>query len=140
MFKKILCILLVVACLLPLSACSSANEYELTFNFDENGKKEYIFYTDECVVYVVSGLMMCSVDGKSKMLEMALHDGEITVEAILESASADAENEDIKFTEYPDGSIEYHYEGFNLVKLNSLTGSKDLYFLPDSMSYYDIQE
>ena len=40
MLKKVLSILLVVACLLPLSACSSANKYELAFNFDENGKKE----------------------------------------------------------------------------------------------------
>ena len=140
MLKRFFAILIAIACLLPLVACSSGNEYELAFNFDENGKKEYIFYTDERVVYVVSGLMMCTIDGKSKMLEMALHDGEITVDAILESAAKDADNEDIKYTEYPDGSVEYHYEGFNLVKLNSVTGSKDIYFLPKSMSYYDVQD
>ncbi len=140
MLKKVLCICLVVACLIPFVACASVNEYELTFNFDENGKKEYIYYTDECVVYVISGLMMCTVDGKAKMLEMALHDGEITVDALIESAKTDAGNEDIAFTEYPDGSVEYHYNGFNLVHMNALTGSKDIYFLPSSMSYYDIQE
>jgi hypothetical protein len=138
MLKRFFALFLVLACIVPLSACSNANEFELTFNFDENGKKEYIHYTDECIVYVVSGLMMCTVDGNPKMLEMALHDGDITVEAILDSAKKDAENGDMKFTEYPDGSVEYHYDGFNLVRLNAISGSKDIYFLPKSMGYNDV--
>ncbi len=125
-------------CVLMLVSCSSGNRYGLEYTSDGSDKVEYIFYTDDQVVYVVGGMMMTEVDGSSKMLEMALKDGDITIDDIITSAETDLNNKDIKCTEYPDGSREYHYDGFKLIKLNTNRGSRDIYFVPSSMSYYDV--
>lgn len=134
--NKILPILLVFV--LVLTACSSSNEYNLTYNSDGGSAVEYIYFTDTQVVYVVGGMMMCEVDGSSKMLEMAFKDGDITIDDIIASADSDVKGKDIKCTEYPDGSKEYHYDGFDLIKLNTYEGNRDIYFVPSSMSYYDV--
>ena len=134
--NKILSILLVLV--LVLTACSSANVYQLTYNSDGGSAVEYIYYTDTQVVYVVGGMMMCEIDGSSKMLEMAFKDGDITIDDVINSAESDVKNKKIEYTEYPDGSREYHYDGFDLIKLNTYEGSRDIYFVPSSMSYYDV--
>ncbi|MBO5869349.1 MAG: hypothetical protein J6Q89_01240 [Clostridia bacterium] len=136
MNRKIFITLLV--CLLALTSCSSANEYKLAYNSDGGSAVEYIYYTDAQVVYVVGGLMMCEIDGSSKMLEMALKDGDITIDDIIASADSYVKGKDIECTEYPDGSKEYHYDGFDIIKLNTYEGNHDIYFVPSSMSYYDV--
>lgn len=125
-------------CLALLVSCSGSNKYALAYTPDGSEKVEYIFYTDDQVVYVVGGMMMCEIDGSSKMLEMALKDGDITVSDMIESAEADVESKSIEATDYPDGSREYHYDGFDMIKLNTYEGSRDIYFVPTGMSYYDV--
>jgi len=53
-------------------------------------------------------------------------------------AETDLENKEIDHTDYTDGSREYHYDGFDLIKLNTHLGNHDIYFVPSSMSYYDV--
>lgn len=125
-------------CLTLLVSCSGSNKYGLAYTPDGSEKVEYIFYTDDQVVYVIGGMMMCEIDGSSKMLEMALKDGDITVSDMIESAEADVASKKIEATDYPDGSREYHYDGFDMIKLNTYEGSRDIYFVPTSMGYYDV--
>jgi len=128
----------ILLCALMLVSCSSANEYSLSYTPDGSDTVEYIYYTDEQVVYVIGGMMMCEIDGESKMLEMALKDGDVTIDDIITSAETDLENKEIDHTDYTDGSREYHYDGFDLIKLNTHLGNHDIYFVPSSMSYYDV--
>lgn len=137
MLKRLFLFLLVL-CPIVLVSCSSPNEYGLAYNPDGSGDIEYIYYDDERVVYVVGGLMMAEIDGSPKMLEMALHEGDVTVEDILVAAEKDVENGDIEAVDYPDGSREYHYDHFTIVKLNTHLGNRDVYFVPANMSYYDV--
>ena len=134
--KSLLCLL---ACLaLLLASCGGGNEYGLVFNSDSSDKTEYIYYDNERVVYVIGGLMMIDVDGEAKMLEMAFKDGDVTIDDILASAEKDVEKKKITATDYPDGSREYHYEGFDIVKLNTHLGNRDVYFVPSNLGYYDV--
>lgn len=136
MLKRVLTFVLLLGVLL-FNACSSANQYNLSLVADGSDSKDYIYYDDERVVYVVGGIMMIELDGESLMLESALNEGKITVADILSSAQTDADNEDIGVTAYPDGSMEYAYDGFNLIVLNT-AGVRDVYFVPSSVDYYSI--
>lgn len=136
MNKKILVTALLAFCIL-LSACSKPNDFGLSLAVDGNEKLEIIFTDEERMVFVFGGIMTAELDGESKMLDVLLYDGTITVNDILSTADTDAEDGDIETTEYPDGSIEYHYNGFDLVHLKK-NGIRDVYFIPSDMSYYDI--
>lgn len=138
MFKKSLVFIFLAVCLL-LSACSknTANDLNLSLVEDGKGEKNYIYYDDERIVYVVGGIMMAEIEESPIMLDTALFDGKITLAQIISTAKADADDEDIQITEYPDGSIEYHYDTFDLVVLNTADANRDIYFVPKSMSYYD---
>lgn len=136
MFKKALALMLVVACF-ALTACSTANKYNLTLVTDGSDTKDYIYYDDERVVYVLGGLMMTEIEGESIMLESAITEGKVSIDDIINSAKEDADNDDILSTTYPDGSLEYSYESFNLVVLNNM-GKRDIYFLPKELNYYSI--
>lgn len=138
MYKRILSFFLVSACVLVLCACTSPNKYGLSLAADGSNTIDYIYYEDEFAVYVVGGIMTVEINGESKLLELAITDGNITVSDILASAEEDHENEDITKNAYPDGSVEYSYENFKLVRLNTYDGRRDIYFLPTTMSYYDI--
>ncbi len=135
--RKLIISFLLLLCLL-LSACASANEYGLAYTSDGSSKIEYIYYDDERVVYVVGGLMMINIEESAKMLEMALKEGDIAVSDILASAEKDAENKKLESKSYPDGSVEYYYDGFTLVSLNTHLGNRDIYFVPSGMGYYDV--
>lgn len=136
MFKKLFLTAVLCLCLV-LASCSSVNEYGLSFAPDGSSTVDYIYFDEERVVYTVGGIMTAEINGNDKMLELALTDGEILVSEILASAQKDADNGDIETTEYHDGSIEYHYEGFDMIVLNS-DGKNDIYFVPSEMSYYDV--
>lgn len=135
--RKLFACALLLICFL-LSACSEVNEYGLVYNSDGGTDIDYIYYDDVRVVYVVGGLMMVDIDGEAKMLEMALNEGDVTVDNILASAEENAADGDLKYTEYPDGSREYYYEGFTLVALNTHLSNRDVYFVPTGMGYYDV--
>lgn len=128
----------ILLCALTLVSCYSPNQFGLAYTSDGSDNVEYIYYTDEQVVYVIGGMMMCEINGESKMLEMALNDGDITIDDILTAAETDLENKEIDHTDYTDGSREYHYDGFDIIKLNTHLGNHDIYFVPPSMSYYDV--
>lgn len=137
MFKKLL-FLAIALNMLFLVACSDANEYGLSYSSDGSDKVDYIYYNDDRVVYVVGGIMTVETDGSAKMLELALYDGNITIDDILDAAEEDASDGDIEVTDYPDGSREYHYGNFDIIKLNTHLGCRDVYFVPSGMSYYDV--
>ncbi len=138
MNKRIIAFLLVLVTALSFSACSGGNEYNLSYTPDGSDKLDYIFYTEDRVVYVVGGLMMVNINGEAKMLEMALDSGDITIEEIIASAKADYENGDLTCFVYPDGSCEYSYNGFKMIVLNTHLRNVDVYFTPSSMGYFDI--
>ena len=95
MLKKLLFLVLAVS-MLFLVSCSSANEYVLSYSSDGSDKVEYIYYNDDRVVYVVGGIMTAEIDGSAKMLELALHDGNITIDDILGAAEEDVTDGDIE--------------------------------------------
>lgn len=137
MLKRVF-VFFVLICSLLLAACSQPNKYGLSFTSGSEASVEYIFYNDERVVYVVGGIMTIGEGEKSELLEIVLNRGEISVDDILEAAKEDADNGDIEYDSYPDGSVEYHYDGFDLIKLNTHLGNRDVYFVPSNMSYYDV--
>ncbi len=138
MTKRIIALAIVLIMTASFTACSGGNEYNLSFTPDGSDKIDYIYYTEERVVYVVGGFMMIEIDEEPTLLEMALDSGEITIEEIIESASVDYENGDIECVTYPDGSKEYTYEGFKLIVLNTHLRNVDVYFVPLSMGFFDI--
>lgn len=131
---NVIALLLCGCCL--LCGCSGGNEYGLTFVEGERDSTNYIYYDDDSVVYVVGGMMMAEIDGEAVALETALNDGKITLAEILASAKTDAENEDITVVTYDDGSVEYTYDNFRLVILNS--ADRFIYFLPMELNYYSV--
>lgn len=136
--KTALCAFVLVFCLL-LSACGEkSNEYKLSYSPDGSEKIDCIYYEDEFAVYVVGGLMTAELDEKTLLLEQALTESRLTVSAILASAEKDASNDKLEKVTYPDGSVQYNYDGFVLVRLNTYTGLRDIYFLPTGMGYYEI--
>jgi hypothetical protein len=138
MNKRIIAFALVLMTALSLVACSGGNEYKLSYTSDGSDKVDYIYYTEERVVYVIGGIMMVNVDGEPTLLEMALDSNELTIEAIIESAKNDYENGDLDCVIYPDGSCEYSYEGFKMIVLNTHLRNVDVYFVPSSMGFYDV--
>ncbi len=137
MFKKLsvfLCVFLAFA----FCSCSGANDYGLSFTADDRGRSIIYFDENERAVIVEGGIMTVTVDGETILLEQALVDGDVLMSEILAVAREDAEEEDIEITEYPDGSVEYHYETFDLVVLNTYSGKRDICFIPKELSYYDM--
>ncbi len=137
MAKKLL-ILLSVLMIFSLCACSDGNEYGLSFAADKSGRSIIFFDELERAVIVEGGIMTIEIDGDTILLEEALNDGKVILEDILSSAKEDASNGDMETTEYPDGSIEYHYESFDMVVLNTYNGKRDICFIPKELSYYDM--
>jgi hypothetical protein len=140
MLKRLIAFVLVLSMAVPFAACSEENAFDLTFTSDGSDRLEYIFYTDERVVYVIGGLMMVKLDGEPQMLEMALASGKISIEEIIAQAEADHEDGDLDAVTYPDGSCEYVFDGFKMIVLNTHLGNIDVYFTPSDKSYYDIQQ
>lgn len=138
MVKRLIALALVLTMALALTACSSANEYGLSYTSDGSDKIDYIYYNDERVVYVVGGMMMIKLGDEPKMLQMALDGGDVSINALIESAQADYEDGDIEAVIYPDGSCEYCYDGFKMIVLNTHLRNIDVYFTPSSMGYFDI--
>ncbi len=137
MVKKLL-VLLSILIMLSLCACSDTNKYGLSFAADKSGRSIIFFDELERAVIVEGGIMTVEIDGDTFLLESALNDGKVVLEDILSSAKEDAANGDMETTEYPDGSIEYHYETFDMVVLNTYNGKRDICFIPKELSYYDM--
>jgi len=137
MFKKTIVILL-VAFSLFLCSCSGANDYGLSFTADDSGRSIIYFDEMERAIIVEGGIMTVEIDGETELLEVALTDGDILMADILAIAREDVEDGDIELTEYPDGSLEYHYDTFDLVVLNTYNGKRDICFIPKELSYYDM--
>lgn len=137
MLKRFVLMALAVVCLV-FSACSSANDHNLKLVADGKDSKDYIYFDDQRVVYVVGGIMMTeTADGESVMLETALYDGTVSLDEILASAKEDADDGDVEMSEYPDGSVEYYYDTFTLISLNK-DGIRDVYFVPSDVNYYSV--
>jgi hypothetical protein len=139
MLKKVLAVLICAVCVFSLSACTKANDLNLSFTEDGTDSLDIIhIFGEEQFVYVSGGIMMIEIDKTPKTLELAFHDGDVSVDDILLTAEQDVEDGDIKTEEYPDGSVEYYYESFTLVRLNTVKGDRNIYFLPTTKGYYDV--
>ncbi|MBE6692696.1 MAG: hypothetical protein E7586_05175 [Ruminococcaceae bacterium] len=128
---------LVLSVCLLLCGCTKWNVYNLSFVPDNSDSTYYTYFDEEKVVYTVGGIMMTEIEGESMTLESALIEGKTTVAEILASAAEDAENEKIQTQTYIDGSVEYTYNDFRLVLLNSAT-DRNIYFIPLEMNYYSL--
>ena len=134
--KKLFVLLPLVALL--LWGCSSPNEYNMVFTSDGSYKLDYInVVEEEYVLYTVGGMVTVEIEGKTLMLEAAIIEGKITVDALMESIRDDADNGDVKYTEYPDGSVEYRYSGITVVDKN-FSGLREIYFGDDTLTYYAV--
>lgn len=136
--SKKLSFLLVFVLALSLCSCSAPNDYGLSFTPDDSGRSIIYFDEMERAIIVEGGIMTIEIDGETKLLEVALTDGDVLISEILLVAREDVEDEDIEITEYPDGSVEYHYDTFDLVVLNTYNGKRDICFIPKELSYYDM--
>lgn len=138
MNKRFLSVFALVLCLcMLLCSCAKGNKYDLSYVSDGSNSQYYIHFNDDREVYVVGGRMTCEIEEESYDLESALTEGKIALGDILASAAEDAEKDRISSQTYNDGSVEYGYDGFRLVVLNSPTDN-DIYFLPTDMNYYSL--
>jgi hypothetical protein len=140
MAKRIIALVLILLTAFPFAACSDENTFTLSYTPDGSDKIDYIFYTEERVVYVVGGLMMIKLGDEPMMLEMALSSGAISIEEIIERSEADFIDGKLETVAYPDGSREYCYDGFKMIVLNTHLRNVDVYFTPSSMSFYDVYQ
>ncbi len=139
MLKKTLAILLCSLLLLLLSACSEANELKLSMVEDGTESLDLIhIFGEEQYIYVSGGIMMIEINKEPKQLELALHDENLTAQDIIDQAIEDSEDKDVETKEYPDGSVEYYYDSFTLVRMNTVKGDRNLYFVPADKGYYDV--
>ncbi len=139
MIKRVLTAVLLVVCLFLLCSCAKANDYGLKFASDGSDKLQYIHvFGEEQIVYTVGGVVTVEINGEPKLLDLALNDGDLAMTDVLDSVAEDAADGDVEFEEYPDGSVEYRYDTFTLVRLNLHTGVRDVYFVPNGMGYYDV--
>ena len=122
--KKLFVLIPLVALL--LWGCSSPNEYNMVFTSDGSYKLDYInVVEEEYVLYTVGGMVTVEIEGK------------ITVDALMESIREDADNGDVKYTEYPDGSVEYRYSDITVVDKN-FSGLREIYFGDTNLTYYTV--
>ncbi len=134
--KKLFVLLSLVALL--LCGCSSPNDYGMVFTSDGSYKLDYInVVEEEYVLYTVGGMVTVDINGEKLMLEAAIIEGKITVDELMESIRTDASDGDVKYTEYPDGSVEYRYSGITVVDKN-FSGLREIYFGDDSLTYYAV--
>lgn len=139
MIKRVFALFACLLCLCSLCSCTKANDLNLSLVEDGTDSLEVIhIFGEEQFVFVSGGIMMTEIDKTPKTLELALHDGDISVADILATAEEDVKDGDVVSEEYPDGSVEYRYESFTLVRLNTVKGDKNIYFLPNTKGYYDV--
>ncbi len=77
--------------------------------------------------------------GKKFELKESLINRSININQLLVQAEEDFKNKIVSKNEYLDGgSIEYIYENFRIIKMNSLNGNKNLYIMPIEFDINDI--
>ena len=87
-------------------------------------------------IYAYDGIVNIKIDGNNYSLKEALLKNKISIEEILKKASEDFPNS----PSYDDGgSVEYHYENYTIIKLNTLDGNRDVYFGPKNMTIHNIK-
>lgn len=139
MLKRVFAAFLCILCVFSFCACTKANDLNLSLTEDGSESLDIIhIFGEERFVYVSGGIMMIEIDKTPKTLELAFYDGDVSVSDILSTAEQDVEDGDIKMEEYPDGSVEYYYDGFTLVCLNTVKGDQNIYFVPSAKGYYDV--
>ena len=87
-------------------------------------------------IYAYDGIVTIRINGNNYSLKEALLKNKIAMEEILKKASEDFPNS----PSYDDGgSVEYHYENYTIIKLNTLDGNRDVYFGPKNMTIHNIK-
>lgn len=117
------------------------DNFEILFHEKNNGKqlvergtdkKKYSYH-----VYLVNGDVEIIIGNKKYTLEEALNENKITMEEILLKAIKDFPN----IVSYDDGgSIEYHYDNYTILKLNTIAGNRDVYIGNKDFTIHDIEK
>lgn len=69
-----------------------------------------------------------TVDNKKMSLEAALRNGKMTIDGILSKANQDESDRKIKSEMYKDdGTTEWYYDTYTIIKCHSLDGNRDVY-------------
>lgn len=89
----------------------------------------------DCDIYAYDVNVNITIDGEDMTLRDALLQNKITMEEIIKKAKEDIPNPII----YKDGgSIEYKYDSYTIIKLNTLEGNRDVYIGMPGMNINDI--
>jgi hypothetical protein len=129
--NKWLCALLAVILIsLSLCSCTKTNIHGLSFTPDGGEETLLIHMSDGYEVYLHGGLALCTIEDSPKLLEMALDDGDITPNAILESAEEDSAKEKLYAIKDLEGRTVYKYEGFDLATFTAEDGAIIICFAP----------
>ena len=77
------------------------------------------------------------INNKEMTFENALREGYITLSGLLTKANRDGAERD----SYDDGgSTRFHYEGYTIIKCNTIDGDRDLYICPKGTSLNDLNK
>lgn len=102
--------------------------YELSFYSKENSDIEEILKLDDYSIKTLGGEVNVTIENGSVFsFRDALFKEMVTPEQILENAKKDVEDGKIKSEIFDDGgSVEYYYDDYTILKLNTLKGDKDM--------------
>lgn len=91
------------------------------------------------IVFYGNDKFYLNYNGKKVELKESLINRSININQLLVQAEEDFKNKIVSKNEYLDGgSIEYIYENFRIIKMNSLNGNKNLYIMPIEFDMNDI--
>ena len=91
------------------------------------------------IVFYGNDKFYLNYNGKKVELKESLINRSININQLLVQAEEDFKNKIVSKNEYLDGgSIEYIYENFRIIKMNSLNGNKNLYIMPIEFDINDI--
>ena len=91
------------------------------------------------IVFYGNDKFYLNYNGKKVELKESLINRSININQLLVQAEEDFKNKIVSKNEYLDGgSIEYIYENFRIIKMNSLNGNNNLYIMPIEFDINDI--
>lgn len=120
------------------------DDFEITVLESENAEKRKILNNRELdklnsdydLYYYGLDEVKVKVNNKEMTFENALREGYITLSGLLSKANKDG----VERVSYDDGgSIIFQYEGYTIIKYNTLDGDRDLYICPAGTSINEVK-
>lgn len=129
-------------------AMNEAEKFEILF-YDKQQTESYKIYTIldkseteryDYNIYGCDGIVNIRIGGKECSLREALLEDKITMEEIIAKANKDLEEKNIIGDVYLDGGSKiYIYNGYTIIKCNTLDGNKDVYIGNKYMTINDLK-